>query len=193
MPLSSLDAALFKAINSGLHVPLLDPLMVFVTNQNPIVFLALFVPFFVREGKHSIIILLLALASFGIADWTGGQLKDIFMRPRPCQTFDEVVLLVKCTGLSMPSNHAANSFAFALPFVIMSRGRLRWLFLAFAALVAYSRVYVGVHYPGDITVGAVLGSTIGFGISFAYLRFKGDRQMADTTDSKADENQSATP
>jgi undecaprenyl-diphosphatase len=150
--------------------------MVFITNQNVFVFLALFLMYLGLEGRRAFVILLVAVASFGITDWTGSQLKDFFMRPRPCQTLDHVVLLVKCTGLSLPSNHAANSFAFAMPFVFLSKMRFRWVMLGFAAVVAYSRIYVGVHYPGDVAAGAALGTTISIGISYLFLRFRGNEQ-----------------
>jgi hypothetical protein len=61
---------------------------------------------------------------------------------------------------SMPSNHAVVAFAFILPFYRMFKNRARYLFLAVALLVGFSRVYVGVHYPSDVVAGAVLGVVI---------------------------------
>ena len=95
--------------------------------------------------------------------------KHNFQRIRPCgdpDFFMHVRLLVNhcSTGYSFVSNHAANHFAMAAFFFFTSRPLLkRWAWIAFtwAALVAYSQVYVGVHYPSDILVGALLGFGIG--------------------------------
>jgi undecaprenyl-diphosphatase len=72
--------------------------------------------------------------------------------------------------LSLPSGHAATSFAGAtlLAFVVP---RLTVPFLALAAAIAWSRVYVGVHYPSDIVAGAALGAAIALGAT-ALLRLR---------------------
>jgi undecaprenyl-diphosphatase len=66
----------------------------------------------------------------------------------------------------MPSNHASNAFAFAMTLWFMLRSRLSPLFLAAAALIGLSRISVGVHYPSDVLVGAVLGT----GVAYASVR-----------------------
>ena len=67
---------------------------------------------------------------------------------------------------SLPSAHAANWFALATVGFLFYRRSARWLF-PMAAAVAFSRVYNGVHYPGDVTVGAILGT--GYAIAFVVL------------------------
>ncbi len=70
----------------------------------------------------------------------------------------EIRLLVNCgSGRSFPSSHAVNNFAAAMLFALFFPRARIWLF-TFAALVAYSRVYVGVHYPSDILAGAAIGA-----------------------------------
>ena len=94
--------------------------------------------------------------------------KDGFVRLRPCHDPDIAPLmrLVKdwCGGkYGFFSGHASNSFALAIFFVTFFKTispAMRWLVL-WAAIVAYSRVYVGVHYPIDILCGALFGSAIG--------------------------------
>ncbi len=84
-----------------------------------------------------------------------------------------MVHLVKegCGGrFGFVSSHASNHFAIALFMIGVLGGRPRWALpalLAWASLVAYSRVYLGVHYPGDVLVGALYGA--GIGAIFAVL------------------------
>ncbi len=68
-------------------------------------------------------------------------------------------LLGGTIGSSFPSGHAATSFAGAVVLVLLVRRAVPLLFVL-AAAVAFSRVYVGVHYPLDVLAGAVLGTTV---------------------------------
>ena len=71
------------------------------------------------------------------------------------------------TSFALPSAHAMNWFAQAALFTHLYPKRW-WLFFSFAAPVAFSRVYVGVHYPADVAVGAVLGAGVGTGVYWGY-------------------------
>ena len=83
--------------------------------------------------------------------------KDIFRRRRPA--LEGVPSLVKLpTSLSFPSSHASSSFAAARAYSALLPGCPLY---AAAALMALSRVYLGVHYPSDIAVGAGLGLAVG--------------------------------
>ena len=70
---------------------------------------------------------------------------------------------------SFPSGHTASGFAFAAA-VASANPALAALLRAFAAVVGYSRVHTGVHYPGDVLVGALVGTTIGESVAFAARR-----------------------
>lgn len=88
-------------------------------------------------------------------------IKTVIQRPRPPDAHISVVLRTNhYSGPSFPSNHATNMFGAAtiLSFLIPGSGMI---FFPIAALVAYSRVYVGVHYPFDVLAGALLGIFIG--------------------------------
>jgi hypothetical protein len=88
-------------------------------------------------------------------------IKHAVHRPRPCMALPDVVERLGCTTSgSMPSAHAANWFAAAMIVFIFYRRKL-WLIvpvLLMALGVSFSRVYCGVHYPGDVLAGAVLGA-----------------------------------
>jgi undecaprenyl-diphosphatase len=96
---------------------------------------------------------------------TSGILKPLIARPRPCHdpSLAPVIHLVhgKCGGsYGFASSHASNFFVFATYLSWHFKGRFRWvrIFLfGIASVVAFSRVYLGVHYPSDIVVGALIG------------------------------------
>jgi undecaprenyl-diphosphatase len=97
-------------------------------------------------------------------------LKDWIGRIRPCATLSGVHLLVACgAGKSMPSSHAANCFGQAALFGLLYV-QARWPLVIFASLVALSRVFVGVHYPGDVLVGTMVGLMIGLIVAWVFRR-----------------------
>jgi undecaprenyl-diphosphatase len=91
-------------------------------------------------------------------------LKFIVERLRPCHELLDVRLLVGCgSGYAFPSSHAVNNFAGALVLSYFLP-RWTWAFFTFAGIVAFSRVYVGVHYPSDVVAGAIVGMAIAGGV-----------------------------
>jgi len=103
-------------------------------------------------------------------DQSSNMFKDYFQRLRPCHDPDLLNLFrtVKesCGGLySFFSAHAANSFAFATFIFFMTKKSYRnlsSLLFAWALIVSYSRIYIGVHFPLDIIFGALYGIIAGF-------------------------------
>lgn len=92
-----------------------------------------------------------------VADWSSMGLRALIDRPRPPVRYAEPKALVPVPhDASFPSGHAATSFA-AATILSFASPRLAPLFFLLAAAVAFSRVYVGVHYPLDAVGGAVLG------------------------------------
>ena len=97
------------------------------------------------------------------------MIKDLVDRPRPCRDpfmAANIRLLARyCGGNgSFTSSHAVNHFAFATYVFVTLKSFSPWFKLLFiwAGLIAYSQVYVGVHYPSDVLVGALLGSLFGW-------------------------------
>lgn len=97
-------------------------------------------------------------------------LKPFFGRIRPCNNValaNDIRFLAAYCGQngSFPSSHACNHFVIAMFMFVTMReawGRYNWLFFAWAALICYAQVYVGVHYPLDVLGGMLLGCSIGW-------------------------------
>jgi undecaprenyl-diphosphatase len=156
--LAQIDRALFEAVN-GLQSPVLDRLMPFLSDGDfkPF-FVVVFVVLLVAGKARGRWAALLVIPLIAMSDQLSSHLvKDTFHRVRPCHVLDHVHLLAGCShSWSMPSSHAANSAAAALHFALFYR-RLAVPLAVVAFAVGYSRVYVGVHYPGDVLVGFAIG------------------------------------
>ncbi|MFQ5607898.1 MAG: phosphatase PAP2 family protein [Candidatus Zixiibacteriota bacterium] len=181
--LQSLDSLLFIGVNQTLANPITDTLMRLITND-----------WVLRAGYGLALLLTLwkgsrrwrwaalgSLAALALGDFLAATaLKPLFERARPCQApvmFENLRLLVNCgPAFSFPSAHATNSFAVATFFfwiahTVRAGRQLRWSLLPLAVLIALSRVFVGVHYPGDILAGAVLGALCGIGVALVFEHY----------------------
>ncbi|MCA1586876.1 MAG: phosphatase PAP2 family protein [Acidobacteria bacterium] len=99
--------------------------------------------------------LLTILVTFLLVD---GMLKPLIWRDRPFDVFpDDVLIAARATTSSFPSGHAASAFAGALATSRLLPGA-RALWFVLAVLIAYSRLYLGVHFPLDVLAGAVIGT-----------------------------------
>ncbi|NTW82201.1 MAG: phosphatase PAP2 family protein [Chlorobiaceae bacterium] len=165
--LEQADAWLFQRINLDLVHPAADDLMVFLTRDNLSghIYLLAILFIVIRKGKLGLPTVILALIAVGISDFTASTLlKPIVQRIRPCFELDHCRLLVtQVRSYSFASSHAANSAAAAaMTWIFFHRGvvieRLFSVFMmVYAFLIAWSRVYVGVHYPGDVLAGMLVG------------------------------------
>lgn len=177
---SDWDQQLFLALN-GIHSPFSDFLFKWITYKytwTPL-YLYLFYVIFKSYRREGVAIILLSLAAVILADYfASGIMKPYFARHRPCH--DPLIghlvhNVVGCGGkFGFSSSHASTSFALATAFFLFTREKLKgmkWMFL-WAAVYAYSRVAVGVHYPGDIFVGAVVGALTSIIIVWIYFYFR---------------------
>jgi undecaprenyl-diphosphatase len=104
--------------------------------------------------------LVLTVVAVAVADWSATGIKALVDRPRPPLRYPEPKTLVPVPhDASFPSGHAATSFA-AATMLSLAFPRFAPALLLLAAAVAFSRVYVGVHYPLDVIGGAALGALI---------------------------------
>jgi len=103
---------------------------------------------------------LLTAGSVWTADLLALAIKVAVERPRPDAVVPEADPLMGATGWSFPSGHAATAFAGAVALTFLWR-RGAPVFFLLAAGIAFSRVYVGVHYSGDVLAGAGLGTLVG--------------------------------
>jgi undecaprenyl-diphosphatase len=118
------------------------------------------------------IALLTALTSF-VADSVSFGVKDLVHRTRPFEAHPEIHPLYTVHSSSFPAGHAATAFAGATLLSYLAP-RATPLFLTLAAAIAFSRVYVGVHYPGDVVAGAVIGVAVGM-VAILLLAFMRNR------------------
>lgn len=161
----NLDGEILLQIQQHLRTDMLTPLMKFVTFLGnggwfwilcAVVLLA--IPKTRKTGYAAVLSLI-----FGVIV-TNLLLKNIVARPRPFAEIEALIpLIAKPTDFSFPSGHTTASFAVALVMLRMLPKKIGIPAVVLAALVAFSRLYLGVHYPTDVLTGfviALVGSTL---------------------------------
>ena len=163
--LVTVDRALFALVNQTLAWPPADGVFLVITHKffylGAAALTAIYLPArYRRPGLYAVVA---AAAAVALSDATAVRLlKPLFARARPPFALETVRLLLphQAPSPAFPSAHAANTFAFA--FVIFTEyRRVGAALFAVAAVVSYSRIYVGVHYPLDALGGAAWGVFVG--------------------------------
>ena len=173
----NIDTELFLFLN-GLHADWLDPIMIFISGKITWLPFYLVLLYLVIKNykKQSILIILGIILLIVCSDQISSSVfKPLFERPRPChnEAIKDLVYLPggHCGGAyGFISSHACNAFALAVFLTQILKqyySKIAWVMFVWATLVAYSRIYMGVHYPGDVVVGAIVGAMIGWG----FVRF----------------------
>ncbi len=159
----SFDHNLFLALNSSLHWAPFDVLMMWLSEVKDFYFLYALLLFLLfwkggARGKSAAFAIIITIL---LTDQISSELiKPFFHRLRPCHALAGVIAPSGCGGgYSFPSSHSTNMFALAVVLRAFYPRRQAWYFL-FAALTAYSRIHLGVHYPLDVLGGAVFGAAV---------------------------------
>lgn len=121
-----------------------------------------------KQSRLSLLYILLSIAVAGLISYL---MKKSFSEPRPYEVDSRIIQLSVGGGYSLPSGHTTEAFASAMALTILFP---RWYvfipMLAWASVVALSRIYLGVHYPFDIFVGMFIGSSSAFSFYFFVFR-----------------------
>ncbi len=158
------DTWLFRLGNGTLTHPLLDRFMPFITelsNMWPLILAGLLYLLFGAGHRYRHVALLLPFIILAADTSSSRILKPLVHRQRPCCTVEGVHALTGCKkSLSFPSSHAANTAAVAGTILQGVGPQAGLVTLAISLLICWSRVYVGVHFPIDVTAGFFLGLLI---------------------------------
>ncbi len=170
--LKQIDYWLFSKLNGQWHTSFLDGFIPFVRESYLWIpfyfFLILFVTVNFKKGWFWVLFFLINVL---VSDVVSSRLiKEFFFRLRPCQdpSFGDTIrfLVSYCpVSSSFTSSHAVNHFAAAMFIFTTFRKNLSpyWAFVfLWAALISYAQVYVGVHFPLDVTCGAIIGLILGY-------------------------------
>lgn len=174
-----LDKQLFVFLN-GLGSEQYDGFWLLITKQfywAP-VFLFVFYLLYKQLGWRHLLLMLVSIAvMITFTDQFTNLIKNSVQRLRPCNDVEikNVIRIVKSSGsFSYFSGHASNSMASTVFVFLVLRKYYKYAFLLFLfpLIFAYSRIYLGLHFPGDILSGYLFGIMAGFGFSKLYIIFR---------------------
>lgn len=180
--LQQFDVELFLKIHRGMANPFFDWLLPLMRNRYFWAPLYLFIVIFcfIEYKKRGWHIIGMLLATFAMGDLIASRIiKPLVGRIRPCNDpslAEEIIRRVPCgSGNSFPSAHATNHFAIAIFLIFVFYNKWKPILpigLAWAFIISFSQIYVGVHYPIDTMIGALLGTTIGLITSGIYRKIQ---------------------
>jgi len=175
--LKNIDISLFLFLN-GLHNHFFDVLMYWTSGKYTWIpfYLLLLLLVYKKFKTQTWFILIAVTVLIFLSDQLSVHLfKETFQRYRPCHNLniqEQVHVVGKCGGsFGFISSHASNTFALAMFLSLLfwrNAKKMFYVLFIWAALVGYSRIYNGVHYPADVSVGALFGILLGIMIYWIY-------------------------
>lgn len=146
-----------------IRTPFLDNFFVFFTrigNAAEIWLLVILILFINKKTRKLAYFALAALAlELALVELV---IKPLIQRPRPFIGYDQIELLISApNSYSFPSGHAASSFAI-VAFLYLNNIKYKNILLFMAFLMAFSRLYLFVHFPSDVLVGIIVGTLIAY-------------------------------
>jgi undecaprenyl-diphosphatase len=174
-----LDKQLFVFLN-GLGSEPFDGFWLLLTKQLHWAPIFLFVFYLLQKKvgwKHLLLIIIAIAAMITFSDQFTNLVKNNVQRLRPCNDLEikSIIRIVKSSDtFSYFSGHAANSMAATVFVFLILRKYYKYavLLFLFPLIFAYSRIYLGLHFPGDILSGYIFGGITGFGFSKLYTIFR---------------------
>ena len=162
--LMNLDGGFLLFLQESVRNPVLDKIMIFITSlgdKGMIWILAtvlLLIPKKTRKAG-----MVSAVALLGSLLFNNMLIKNIVQRPRPYVTLEDLrIIIPRPSEYSFPSGHSSSSFAAAVSFYRLLPKKLGIPAIVMAGLIAFSILYVGVHYPTDVLAGALMGIALSY-------------------------------
>ncbi|WP_018130377.1 undecaprenyl-diphosphatase [Effusibacillus pohliae] len=152
-----MNEQLFQSINQWAgHFAWLDEPMILLTKYAPLLFAGLLLWLWLRGGRQRERNVLYAAITAALALLINQLIGAVYFHPRPFMLHAVHQLVPHAPDNSFPSDHATGAFALAVAVYLRNR---KWGYgmLGLAVAIAFSRVFVGVHYPADVIGGAVVG------------------------------------
>ena len=136
----------------------LNPVMIFLAKyMEYFLILSIIIYWFTRKQQNRMMVIS-AIIAFVVAELLGDIIGKVYSNNQPFAELSNVNQLIGHEiDNSFPSDHALQYFAICIMFLLFKKN-LRYFWLVLAFLVGISRIWVGVHYPGDILAGAILGT-----------------------------------
>ncbi len=169
--LLNLDGNILLFIQEFIRNPLITPIVIFITSlgDGGKIWIAATILLLIPEKTRKIG-MMSALALLGSLIINNNIIKNIIARPRPYMVLEELrILIPRPSEYSFPSGHTSSSFAAAIVFYRQLPKKWGVLAVVLAALIGFSRMYVGVHYPTDVLAGIGMGMFLALAAEYIVL------------------------